>query len=836
MPKYIRKRNGSIENFDANKIANAIKKALDATESKYENYKIDAMAQYAVSIINCSEGFVVDDIVDIETVQDVAERILDKYDYFDAARAFILYRENRTKLREQKETIDKFAIKLISGSLGTPKENDAERADPCAELDVIRNQNASTAGGTIGASILQVSEAMSKLFWESVYDPEINDFSQIGDKNYFYLHDLGMVAPYCAGWSFKELIKRGLGGVDNKIASAPPKHLTTACTQLVNFLGIMQNEWAGAQAVSSFDTYLAPFVKIDNLQYKDVKQAMQIFVFGANVSSRWGSQCPFSNITIDWVVPDDLVNLPAIVDGKEQDFTYGDCQKEADIINKALLEVMIDGDANGRGFQYPIITYNITREFDWSDTPNNELLFTYAAKYGGPYFSNYINSDNKPSDVRSMCCRLRLDLRELRKQNGGNFGAGENTGSIGVVTIDLPQLAYISNTEDEFFTRLEYVMGVAARSLDTKRRIINYYLERGAYPYTKSYLYEGLKNHFSTIGLVGMNEACLNAKWLKKDLTNKECLKWAEKVLDFMRNKLSDFQELYGCLFNLEATPAESTCYTLARKDKKKYPDIITAGKPGETPYYTNSSHLPVEKIDNIFDALDMEDNLQIRYTSGTVFHAFLGERLPSWESAANLVRTIAENYKLPYFTLSPTYSICKKHGYINGEVKVCPYCGEETEIYSRITGYYRPVSNWNAGKTQEFEDRKTYNMNKLDKLESNHIDNTDKVEFNIVANDIVKQNNDLDINITKNFVDNPNDIVIKDNILELATTHTCPNCTLVKRMLDDKGIRYDTIYVDDDIEYAKSHDIQSVPVLFIGSDRYDGAGNIIRYISGVCN
>ena len=566
-----------------------------------------------------------------------------------------------------------------------------------------------------------------------------------------------------------------------------------------------------AQAVSSFDTYLAPFVKVDNLSYKEVKQAMQIFVFGANVSSRWGSQCPFSNVTLDWVIPDDLKNIPAIVDGKEQDFTYGDCQKEADLINKAFLQVMIDGDANGRGFQYPIPTYSITKDFDWGDTENNRLLFEYAAKYGGPYFSNYINSDMNPSDVRSMCCRLRLDLRELRKQNGGNFGAGENTGSIGVVTIDLPQIAYISKTEDEFFNKLEYVMSVAARSLDTKRKVINNYLARDAYPYTSAYLVEGLKNHFSTIGLVGMNEACLNAKWIGKDLTDKESLDWAAKVLDFMRNKLSDFQVLYGCLFNLEATPAESTCYTLARKDKKKYPDIITAGNPGETPYYTNSSHLPVGKIDDIFDALDMEDNLQIKYTSGTVFHAFLGERLPDWKAAAKLVRTIAENYKLPYFTLSPTYSICSDHGYISGEVKVCPHCGKSTEIYSRITGYYRPVSNWNNGKAQEFEDRLTYDLNKINKAE--------KKDDKVLEDNTVKED-------------------IKDNIkLTLVTSSTCPNCKMIKNVMNNKGIEYDVVVADEDMEFAKANKISSVPVLLVSSgdeviSRFNNASAILGYIN----
>ena len=451
---------------------------------------------------------------------------------------------------------------------------------------------------------------------------------------------------------------------------------------MVNFLGILQNEWAGAQAFSSFDTYLAPFVKVDNLTYDEVKQAMQTFIFGVNIPSRWGTQAPFSNITLDWTCPDDLKNLPALVGGKEMDFTYGDCVREMAMVNKAFIEVMVEGDYNGRGFAYPIPTYSITKDFDWSDTENNRLLFAMAAKYGTPYFSNYINSDMQPSDVRSMCCRLRLDLRELRKQNGGNFGAGENTGSIGVVTINIPRIAYLAKNEVDFFRRLEYMMDISARALDIKRKVINKYMDMGLYPYTKRYLPDGFVNHFSTIGLVGMNEACLNASWIGKDLTAPESAAWTEKVLDFMREKLSDYQEQYGNLFNLEATPAESTAYRLAKHDRALYPDIITAGKPGETPYYTNSSHLPVGATDDVFDALDIQDNLQTKYTSGTVFHCFLGERLPDWKAAMQLVRTVAENYKLPYFTLSPVYSVCEEHGYLDGEQHVCPHCGRKTEVY----------------------------------------------------------------------------------------------------------------------------------------------------------
>ena len=560
----------------------------------------------------------------------------------------------------------------------------------------------STVSYSIGGLILSNSGAVTANYWLSnVYDCE----TAIAHRNAdIHLHDLSMLTGYCAGWSLKQLIDEGLGGVTGKISSTPASHLSTLCNQMVNFIGIMQNEWAGAQAFSSFDTYLAPFVKVDNLTHKEVKQCIQSFIFGINTPSRWGTQAPFSNITLDWTVPDDLANLPAIVGGKEMGFTYGDCQKEMDMVNKAFIEIMIEGDAHGRGFQYPIPTYSITKDFDWSETENNKLLFEMTAKYGTPYFSNYINSDMKPSDVRSMCCRLRLDLRELRKKSGGYFGAGESTGSVGVVTINLPRIAYLSENEKDFYGRLDRLMDISARSLKVKRIFITKLLDAGLYPYTKRYL-GTFDNHFSTIGLVGMNEVGLNAKWLRKNMGSPEVQKFAKDILNHMRERLSDYQELYGDLYNLEATPAESTAYRFARHDKKYYPDIITANEKG-TPYYTNSTHLPVGYTNDIFEALDIQDELQTLYTSGTVFHAFLGEKLPDWRAAACLVRKIAENYKLPYYTLSPTYSICKNHGYLNGEVGMCPDCGEETEIYSRITGYYRPVQNWNDGKVQEYKDR----------------------------------------------------------------------------------------------------------------------------------
>lgn len=563
----------------------------------------------------------------------------------------------------------------------------------------------STVTYSVGGLILSNSGAVTANYWlNDVYDEEI---AQAHRSGAIHIHDLSMLTGYCAGWSLRQLILEGLGGVPGKISSSPAKHLSTLCNQMVNFLGIMQNEWAGAQAFSSFDTYLAPFVRVDQLSYDEVKQSIQSFVYGVNTPSRWGTQAPFSNITLDWTVPKDLENDPAIVGGECMDFTYGELQKEMDMVNKAFIEIMIEGDAEGRGFQYPIPTYSITRDFDWSDSENNRLLFEMTAKYGTPYFSNYVNSDMDPSDVRSMCCRLRLDLRELRKKSGGFFGAGESTGSIGVVTINLPRIAYLAKDEKDFYRRLEDLMDIAARSLKMKRNFVTGLLEAGLYPYTKRYL-GTFSNHFSTIGLIGMNEVGLNASWIRKDLLDPQTQAFAGEVLDFMRNHLVHYQEEYGDLYNLEATPAESTTYRFAKHDKEAFPDIITANEGG-TPYYTNSSHLPVGATDDLFEALEIQDNLQTKYTSGTVFHAFIGEKLPDWKAAALLVKKISDNFRLPYYTISPTYSICPNHGYISGEHFDCPECGEKTEVYSRITGYYRPVQNWNDGKVQEYKDRKEY-------------------------------------------------------------------------------------------------------------------------------
>ena len=569
----------------------------------------------------------------------------------------------------------------------------------------------------------------------------------------------------------------------------------------------MQNEWAGAQAFSSFDTYLAPFVRTDNLTYEQVKKCIESFIYGVNTPSRWGTQAPFSNITLDWTVPEDLRDRPAIVGGKPMDFTYGDCKKEMDMVNKAFIEIMIDGDAHGRGFQYPIPTYSITKDFDWSPTENNRLLFEMTAKYGTPYFSNYVNSDMKPSDIRSMCCRLRLDLRELRKKSGGFFGSGESTGSVGVVTLNMPRLAYLSANEQEFYQRLDKLMDIAARSLHVKRTVIGRLLDEGLYPYTKRYL-GSFNNHFSTIGLVGMNEACLNASWLREDLSHREAQEFTKAVLNHMRGRLSDYQEQYeGELFNLEATPAESTVYRFAKYDAKNFPGIITAGKEGETPYYTNSSHLPVSYTEDIFSALDIQDELQTLYTSGTVFHTFLGEKLPDWQSAATLVRKIAENYKLPYYTISPTYSVCRTHGYLAGEQHTCPHCGSKTEVYSRITGYYRPVQNWNDGKVQEFKDRKVYSM----------LDYREHKQREAEAAAAAEKSASPDVAAA----------------YTLFTTKTCPNCKAAKAILDRAGIKYDVVDAEDEPELALRYGVMQVPALVVVSFGENGSGNAEK-LSGV--
>ena len=790
------KRDGRIVDFEISKIANAMKKAFDATETNYNQSVIDFLA---VMVTADFQPKITDELIHIEDIQDSVESVLSRGGYENVAKAYILYRKQHENLRAVSDTVLDYK-KTVDNDLklhdGRVKEN-------------------ATVTYSVGGLILSNSGAITANYWLSeVYDEEIANAHRNGD---LHLHDLSMLTGYCAGWSLKQLIKQGLG-IPGKINSSPASHLSTLCNQMVNFLGIMQNEWAGAQAFSSFDTYLAPFVRVDKLSQKEVKQCIQSFIFGVNTPSRWGTQAPFSNITLDWTVPADLRDLPAIVGGKEQDFTYGDCQKEMDMVNKAFIEIMTEGDANGRGFQYPIPTYSITKDFDWSETENNRLLFEMTAKYGTPYFSNYINSDMEPSDVRSMCCRLRLDLRELRKKSGGFFGSGESTGSVGVVTINMPRIAYLSKTEDEFYQRLDRMMDIAARSLKTKRTVITKLLDAGLYPYTKYYL-GTFENHFSTIGLVGMNEACLNARWLHKDLTDPEALEFTKAVLNHMRERLSDYQEKYGDLYNLEATPAESTSYRLAKHDRNRYPEIITANMNG-TPYYTNSSHLPVGYTEDIFSALDIQDDLQTLYTSGTVFHAFLGEKLPDWRAAADLVRKIAENYKLPYYTMSPTYSVCHDHGYITGEHFTCPKCGKDTEVWSRITAYYRPVQNWNDGKVQEFKDRKEYNIG--------HSHFTGGIHRHEACCG--------DGTVAHGMQPEEVGTVSAAHTAQLFTRTTCPNCRVAEKMLDKAGFAYENLTAEEHPELCREYGIKGAPTLVLSDgvhfEKYYGVAEIKKLLA----
>ena len=781
----VKKRDGKLVEYDMSKISIAISKAFNA---KGVNYTADILYMLTLRVSADFTKKIKNNLVNVEDIQDSVEVVLIQAGYVDVAKSYILYRKQREKVRNISATIVDYK-KVVDDYLKV------------ADWRVKEN---STVTYSVGGLILSNSGAVTANYWLSeVYDEEIGNAHRNAD---IHIHDLSMLTGYCAGWSLRQLIKEGLGGVPGKITSAPASHLSTLCNQMVNFLGIMQNEWAGAQAFSSFDTYLAPFVKVDGLTYKEVKQCIQSFIYGVNTPSRWGTQSPFTNITLDWVVPNDLAEMNAIVGGKEMDFKYKDCVEEMAMVNKAFIESMIEGDANGRGFQYPIPTYSITSNFDWSETENNKLLFEMTAKYGTPYFSNYINSDMEPSDVRSMCCRLRLDLRELRKKSGGFFGSGESTGSIGVVTINMPRIAYLANTEEEFYDRLKKMMDISARSLKVKRDTVTKLLEAGLYPYTKRYL-GTFSNHFSTIGLVGMNEACLNAKWVKKDLTSAEAQNFTKDVLNFMRNKLSDYQEMYGDLYNLEATPAESTSFRLAKHDRKRYPDIITASDNDATPYYTNSSHLPVGYTEDIFTALDIQDELQTLYTSGTVFHAFLGQKLPDWKSAANLVRKIAENYKLPYYTMSPTYSVCADHGYIAGEVYECPTCGKTTEVYSRITGYYRPIQNWNDGKRKEFEDRKEYD-----------IANSKLTEKETACECKKKDAPQVEL-------DGP----------VLFTRNGCPNCKTSKMMLDKAGVKYSIVNAEEDKELTIKLGVKKAPTLLVpngnGYDAYDNASEIRKFI-----
>lgn len=779
------KRDGEVADFNLNKISDAITKAFSATNKHFSKEIIDLLA---LRVTANFQGKITGEGIHVEDIQDAVEVTLEQAGYTDVAKAYILYRKQREKIRNMKSTILDYK----------------EIVNSYVKVEDWRVKENSTVTYSVGGLILSNSGAVTANYWLSeIYDEEIANAHRNAD---IHIHDLSMLTGYCAGWSLKQLIEEGLGGIPGKITSSPASHLSTLCNQMVNFLGIMQNEWAGAQAFSSFDTYLAPFVKIDNLSYKEVKQCIQSFVYGVNTPSRWGTQAPFSNITLDWTVPNDLAELNCIIGGKKVDFKYKDCKAEMDMVNKAFIEIMIEGDANGRGFQYPIPTYSITRDFDWSDTENNRLLFEMTAKYGTPYFSNYINSDMEPSDVRSMCCRLRLDLRELRKKSGGFFGSGESTGSVGVVTINMPRIAYLSENKEDFFEHLDRMMDISARSLKVKRGVISKLMDEGLYPYTKRYL-GSFDNHFSTIGLVGMNEVGLNAKWLGGSMVSKETQEFTKEVLNHMRERLSDYQEKYGDLYNLEATPAESTSYRLAKHDRKRWPDIKTAGAEGDTPYYTNSSHLPVEYTSDIFDALEIQDELQTLYTSGTVFHAFLGEKLPDWAAAAKLVRTIAENFKLPYYTISPTYSICKTHGYISGEVCECPICKAKTEVYSRITGYYRPVQNWNDGKLQEYKNRRTYDM----------------------KNSVLKK---AGAKLAEAELKDTAAIGLEDG-LYLFTTKTCPNCAIAKELL--KSETYQAVDAEENAELTRKYGIMQAPTLVVvengAAKKYVNVSNIRKYL-----
>lgn len=940
----IKKRNGELEIFDLSKIKNAISKAFESIDRSYQESIIEKLSIKAVAN---AEKKVKDSILCVEDIQDSVESILMGYGYDDVSKAYILYRKQHERNRKAKEAVLDYK-KTVDGYL----KADDWRVKENASIDY-----------SLGGLILGNSGAITANYWLSeVYDDEIASAHRNCD---IHIHDLSMLSAYCNGGSLRQLIKEGLGGVPKKISSKPASHLSTLCNQIVNFLGILSLEFAGAQALSSVDTLLAPFVKSDSLSYNEVKQCIQSLVFGLNTPSRWGGQPVFSNFTIDWTVPDDLAELNCVVGGKEVDFKYKDCKREMDMINKAILEVMIDGDADGRSFSYPILTYSITKDFDWDEESiNNKLLFEMTSKYGIPYFSNYINSDMSPSDSRAMCpihkdekvcirdgivafidtleniynnfngkdievpticgwkrcraiklpstkvykitlsnglsirlgenhiqptksgtkltkslligddipfvnsefvhdfsidhkddkfyvkysdivsieeleydddlycfevdnddhlfimangiithnCRLRLDLRELRRKNGGYFGSGDGTGSIGVTTINMPRLAYLSKDEDDFYKRLDNLMDICSRSLEIKRNVVSKLLQNGLYPYTKRYV-KNFNNHFSTIATNGMNEMCLNANWIKDNIASEKGYKFAKDVLDHMRNRLSDYQEMTGNLYNLESAPAESVCLRFAMHDKRDFPDIITAGDNTDgSPYYTNSSNLPVGYTDDVFEALDHQDELQTKYTGGTVFHVFLGEKLPSWQSAMKLTKKIAENYKLPYFTFSPTYSVCQDHGYIAGEHWKCPHCGKETEVYSRVTGYYRAVQNFNDGKAHEFKDRKEY------KITQNQYSMSDKKE---VASESIQSAK----NIGQTFT-----------LPILVTTETCPNCKIVKKYIEESGFKCSIIVASENKEFVQSLGIEQAPTLVVFDENNNATliantSNIRKYL-----
>lgn len=679
MVEKVRKRDGRLVPFEHEKITIAIFKAAQAVGGTNKE-KAEELSSQVAAIINEKYG---NRVPTVENVQDVVEKVLVENGHYKTAKAYMLYREEHKKMRDVK------ALLLDVGDVidGYIKQNEWR----------IR-ENANIGFSHSGLMWHGIGTITAYYALNHIYPKEITKAHTNGD---FHLHNLSMsLCGYCAGWSLRQLLTEGFNGVAGKVESKPPKHLRSAVGQMVNFIGVLQNEWAGAQAFSSFDTYLAPYIRADNLSYKEVKQNIQEYVFGMNITSRWGGQTPFSNITLDWTVPEDIKNEPATIGGEPVGETYADYQKEMNMINRAFIEVMTGGDATGRVFTWPIPTYNITKDLDWGNE-NLNLLFGMTAKYGLPYFQNFIKSDLRPSDVRAMCCRLQLDLKELRNKTGGLFGFGESTGSIGVVTINMPRIGYFSKNEEEFIEKVERLMYLAKESLELKRKMVNRIMDKKMLPFSERYL-GNLDHHFSTIGLIGMNEACLN--FMGKDITTEDGRKFSLKVLEFMRKRIKEFQEETGHIYNLEATPGEGTSYRLAKIDKKSYPKIITAGNG--IPYYTNSTQLPVNFTDDVFWALKHQEGLQRKYTGGTVFHSFLGESPDNGETTKQLVKKIASNFALPYFTITPTFSVCPTHGYIKGEHFNCPTCQRRAEVYSRVVGYIRPVRSWNEGKQKEFKDR----------------------------------------------------------------------------------------------------------------------------------
>lgn len=679
------KRSGDRVAYDKTRIFNAIKKAAEATGEfeVSEARKIADVTDMHLQKMKKDGG----DLT-VEEIQDLVEFALMSSGHHKTARAYIVYRDKRAQAR---------------ASQGVAIEVEKTISEYLNQSDWRVHANANQ-GYSLGGMILNTSGKLIANYWlNSVYPKEVREAHLDAD---LYIHDLDVFSGYCAGWSLRQLLEEGFNGVPGKVESSAPKHLETAVAQMVNFFGTLQNEWAGAQAFSSFDTYLAPFVKLDNLSEAQVKQCVQQFVFNLNVPSRWGTQTPFTNITLDWVCPEDMREKHPVIGGVEQSFTYGECQKEMDILNKTFIDVMSAGDAKGRIFTFPIPTYNITKDFDW-ENENAKALFDMTAKYGIPYFQNFMNSTLDPSDVRSMCCRLQLDLRQLRARGGGLFGSAEMTGSVGVVTINLARIGYLANTKEEYLKRLGRLMDIAKESLEIKRKVVEENIERGLLPFTKRYL-PSLHNHFSTIGLNGMNESLLN--FLSADIASTEGKAFAMEILDYMRQKLADFQEETGHFYNLEATPAEGTTYRFAKEDKLRYPGIIQAGVP-DAPYYTNSSHLPVSYTDDPLHALDHQDELQTKYTGGTVLHLFLGERVNDWVSCRDFVKRVASNYHLPYFTITPTFSVCHTHGYMRGEIAECPTCQQACEVWSRVVGYFRPVDQWNKGKKSEYAERVEYRI-----------------------------------------------------------------------------------------------------------------------------